>query len=216
MTKPIALIALLLLGIAAGAQTTSAKYIQTMEKALVGMDTLKTTEQWQARSNTFERIAQKETREWLPQYYVALCQVMIFNLEKDPAKQEPLCSKTDRFLAFADSFSRNNSEVYVLKSIAATNHIRLNPMVNGQKYGPIAGEYLEKAIKLNPNNPRAYMQKGINLYFTPPQWGGDPAKGKELLQLAAQKFDTFKPASSIDPNWGKEMNKKMLELAKKG
>jgi hypothetical protein len=214
MIKPFAFIALLLLAVAAGAQTTSVKYLQSMEKALAGMDTIKTAEQWQARANTFERIAQKETKEWLPYYYTALCQTMVFNMEKDPAKQEPLCNKADRFLAHADSLSPNNSEIYVLKSIAATDHIRLNPMVNGQKYGPIAGEYLEKAIKLDPENPRAYMQKGINLYFTPPQWGGDPAKGKELLQLAAQKYDAVKAPKGIYPNWGKDMNKKILEMAK--
>ena len=93
--------------------------------------------------------------------------------------------------------------------------IRLNPMANGQKYGPLAGLTLEKAQRLDPENPRAIMQQGITLYFTPAQWGGDPAKGKELLEKAAQKYEVFKPASSIHPSWGKQMNQYILDMAKK-
>ncbi|MBK6994101.1 MAG: hypothetical protein IPH31_03950 [Lewinellaceae bacterium] len=52
-------------------QTTDEKFVKAMEKALSGLDTLKTAEQWLAASNNFERIAQKETKEWLAHYYVA-------------------------------------------------------------------------------------------------------------------------------------------------
>ncbi len=192
------------------------KYIRAMEKAVAGLDTLKTGAEWLERSNQFERIAQKEPGEWLPPYYVALCQIMIFNLDQDAAKYEALCAKTDQFLAVADSLEPNNSEILVLKSMAAGLHIRTNPMVNGQKYGPLANMTLEKALQLDPENPRAYMQKGMGLFFTPPQWGGDPAKGKELMEIAAQKFETFQPATSIHPSWGKSANAYVLELAKKG
>ena len=190
------------------------KFVKAMEKALAGMDTLKTAEQWQAKSNVFERIAQKETGEWLPAYYVGLCQAMVFNMDQDVSKHEPLCDKIDQYLSRADSLSPNNSEIYVLRSMAAGMRIRLNPMVNGQKYGPLAGMLIEKALKLDPENPRAFMQKGISTFFTPPQWGGSPEKGKELMETAAQKFDSFKPASSIHPNWGKEGNERILEMAK--
>lgn len=212
------LILLLLLGLghASLQAQTNAKYIKAMEKALEGLDSLNTGEKWLAKSNQFERIAQKETGEWLPYYYVALCQIMIFNMDQDASKYEALCEKTDQFLAVADSLNPNNSEIYVLKSMAAGLHIRTNPMVNGQKYAPLASMTLEKALQLDPENPRAYMQKGMTLFFTPPQWGGDPAKGKELMETATKKFEAFKPASSIHPNWGKLSNAYVLEMASKG
>ncbi len=119
-------------------------------------------------------------------------------------------------LGVADSLQPNNSEIYVLLNMVTTLRIRLNPMVNGQKYGPIAALYLEKAQQLDPNNPRADMQEGLALFFTPPQWGGDKAKAVVKLESAQQKFDSFQPASSIHPNWGKEANQKFLEMAKKG
>ncbi|MEO6758810.1 MAG: hypothetical protein ABIO24_05090, partial [Saprospiraceae bacterium] len=215
MKHTLAILFLLLFAGAAQAQTNS-KYVQIMEKSLAGMDTLKTTEEWQARSNAFERIAQKENKEWLPPYYVALCQAMIFNFEKDATKQEALTNKAEQFIAKADSLMPNNSEVYVVKSMVTGMRIRLNPMVNGQKYGMMAGMYLEKAKSLDPTNPRAYTQEGITTYFTPAQWGGSKEKGKELLKTADEKYEAFKPASTIAPSWGKVMNDYILEMVEKG
>lgn len=209
-------IAVMLFAFAWNATGQNAKYTQAMEKALAGMDTLKTVDEWLARSNSFERIAQKEPGEWLPAYYTALCQVMVFNLEKDQTRMDPVCTKAELFVHRADSLQPNNSEIYVLLNMVTTLRIRLNPMVNGQKYGPIAALYLEKAQQLDPNNPRADMQEGLALFFTPPQWGGDKAKAVVKLESAQQKFDSFQPASSIHPNWGKEANQKFLEMAKKG
>ncbi len=211
------LILFLFLSVNAGLLAQSnEKYTKAMEKALAGMDTLSKGDQWLAKSNVFERIAQKEPAEWLPPYYVALCQIMIFNLDQNAEKYAALCEKTDQFLAVADSLQPNNSEIYVLKSMAAGLHIRMDPMVNGQKYGPLAGMTQEKALQLDPENPRAYMHKGMSLFFTPPQWGGDPVKGKELMETAVTKFETFKPASTIHPSWGKSTNNYILELARKG
>lgn len=215
MKKVSSLVALLLL-VAAAATAQNAKFVQAMEKTIAGMDTLKTPEQWQARSNNFERIAQKEPGEWLPAYYTAFCQIMIFNNEKDQTRLEPLCVKAEQFIHKADSLAPNNSEVYVLLSMVSSLRIRLNPMVNGQKYGPLAALYLEKAKVLDPANPRADMQEGITLLFTPPQWGGDKAKAAVILEKAGQKFETFQPASTIHPNWGKQANQMFLEMAKKG
>lgn len=215
MKKALSLLVLLLL-VAAAASAQNAKFVQAMEKTIAGMDTLQTPEQWQARSNNFERIAQKEPGEWLPAYYVAFCQIMIFNTEKDQTRLEPLCVKAEQFVHVADSLAPGNSEVYVLLNMITTLRIRLNPMANGQKYGPMAAVYLEKAKALDPANPRADMQEGLTLLFTPPQWGGDKAKAAVILEQAAGKFATFKPASSIHPNWGAEANKMFLEMAKKG
>ncbi len=215
MKNALAILFLLLMAGHAQSQTNE-KFVMAMEKTLAGLDTLKTTDEWQVKSNAFERIGQKETKEWLPPYYVALSQVMMFNFEKDPAKQEALTNKADQYIAKADSLMPNNSEIYVLKSMAASMHIRLNPMQNGQKYGPMAGMYLEKAKKLDPENPRAYMQEGVTTYFTPEQWGGSKVKGKEMLETATKKYDAFKPASSIAPNWGRMMNDYILDMAKKG
>lgn len=215
MQKVVFTLILSLFALLAQAQTPNEKFVKAMEKALSGMDTLKTAEQWQTASNQFERIAQKEPKEWLAAYYVAFSQTMIFNMSQDQTKHEALAKKADEYIAKADSLNPNNSEVYVLKNMVSGLYIRLNPMVNGMKYGPVAAMQLEKAKSLDPENPRVYMQEGISAYFTPAQWGGDKEKGKKLMETAAAKFETFKPASSIHPVWGKKTNAMFLEMANK-
>jgi hypothetical protein len=215
MKKILCALALCFFAVAAQAQAPNEKFVKAMEKALAGMDTLKTFEQWLAASNNFERIAQKETKEWLPHYYVALCQTMAFNLSKDATMYELYAKRAEEYLGKADALNPDNSEIYVLKCMVSGLFIRINPMVNGQKYGPVAAMQLEKAKALDPSNPRAYMQEGATLLFTPPQWGGDKAKAKTTLETAAAKYETFKPASSIHPDWGKKTNEIFLEMANK-
>lgn len=216
MQKLLFILIVSLFAFTAQAQTPNEKFVKAMEKALSGMDTLQTAEQWQTASNNFERIAQKEPKEWLAAYYVALSQTMIFNLNPDQAKHEALTKKADEYITKADSLNPNNSEVLVLRSMVSGLYIRLNPMANGMKYGPLAGMQLEKAKSLDADNPRVYMQQGISAYFTPAQWGGDKEKSKALMETAAAKFEAFKPASSIHPNWGKKTNAMFLEMANKG
>jgi len=208
-------ICLLFASAALQAQEPDAKFVKAMEKALSGMDTLKTEEQWLAASNKFERIAQKESKEWLPTYYVAFCQIMAFNMSQDPVKQELFAKNAEANIHKADEMSPNNSEIYVLKSMISGLFIRLNPMVNGQKYAPVAGMQLEKAKKLDPSNPRADMQEGITQFFTPPQWGGSKEKGKKLMESAREKYTAFQPASPIHPTWGNKMNEIVLEMVNK-
>ena len=138
---------------------------------------------------------------------------MAFNLSQDQSKQELFAKRAEEFINKADALNPDNAEIYVLKSMVSGLFIRLNPMVNGQKYGPVASAQLEKALSLDPENPRAYMQKGLNLFFTPPQWGGDKAQGKMMFEKADAKYTSFKPASGIHPNWGKKMNNMFLEMA---
>jgi len=215
MKKAISIATLILFTFSMQAQTTNEKFVKAMEKALTGLDTLKTAEQWLAASNNFERIAQKETKEWLPHYYVAFCQTMAFNMSQDKNMYELFAKRADDFVTKADALNPDNSEIYVLKSMISGLFIRINPMVNGQKYGPVASMQLEKAKRLDPENPRAYMQEGATLLFTPPQWGGDKVKAKATLETAAAKYEAFKPASSIHPNWGKTANEMFIEMANK-
>jgi hypothetical protein len=209
------IIAFFLLVISLQAQDPNPKFVKAMEKALAGMDTLKTAEQWLGFSNSFERIALKEPKEWLPAYYVALGQTLAFNMTKDNSMYELMAKRAEEFINKADALNPDNSEIYVLKSMISGLFIRINPMVNGQKYAPVAAAQLEKALKFDPENPRAYMQKGMTLFFTPEQWGGDKKAGIELMEKAAAKYDVFKPATSIAPAWGKEMNAYILEMANK-
>ena len=61
------------------------------------------------------------------------------------------------------------------------------------------------AKKLNPENPRVYLLEGQDKFYTPEQYGGSKSEAKQLFEQATKKYDSFKPASDIDPNWGRGM-----------
>jgi len=113
------------------------------------------------------------------------------------------CDKAELFIKKADSMNPNNSEIYTLKAQIASARISVNPMTRGQKYGPESATIREKAKELDPTNPRPYYLEGTALFYTPPMFGGGKDKAKPAFEKALNLYETFKPASSIAPSWGK-------------
>ena len=79
------------------------------------------------------------------------------------------------------------------------------------QYGSLSSGFLTAAKEQDPTNPRPYMLKGQGLQFTPEQFGGGCKTAKPELEMAVEKFNTFKPASEISPNWGKTYTEGLLK-----
>jgi hypothetical protein len=178
------------------------KYISAMEKNVAELDTTRDATKLQNLANNFERIAGAEKAEWLPLYYAAYCYTnMTYSVKGD--KIDTYCDKADAFIKKADSISPNNSEIYTIKAQIASARISVNPMARGQKYGTESGELREKAKELDKTNPRPHYLEGTAYFYTPPMFGGGKDKAKPAFERALKLYETFKPASSIAPNWGK-------------
>ena len=93
----------------------------------------------------------------------------------------------------------------------ATLRLMVNPMQRFMEYGPLSDEWLEKSKEQDPGNPRPYLLKGQGLKFTPEQFGGGCKTAAEQLATAVEKFATFKPATEINPNWGKTYAETLLK-----
>ena len=200
MKKTIIITALISINALSNAQNP--KYVAAMEKNVAGLDSIRSTEKLQGLANTFERISSAEKKEWLPLYYAAYCYVnMTYNVKG--ATIDTYCDKAETFINKADSINPNNSEIYTLKAQITSARISVNPMIRGQKYGPQAGTLRAKAKELDATNPRPYYLDGTAAFYTPPAFGGGKDKAKAAFEKAKSLFETFKPASSIAPNWGK-------------
>lgn len=193
-----------------------AKYTSAMEPKVMAVDTLRNPDELIALSASFERIADAEKTKWLPYYYAALAQVnaaytMVMK-KPDATKTDPMADKAEALINKADELSAKNSEIYIVKKMIASLRMMADPMSRYMKYGPLAEEALQTAIQLNPENPRVYMLQGQDKYFTPEQFGGSKAEAKKLFELSNKKFETFKPASALDPNWGRGTLKYFMSL----
>ena len=86
----------------------------------------------------------------------------------------------------------------------------VDPMVRGPESAGKMNAALDRALQLDPENPRAYYLRAITLLNTPEAYGGGAAMAKPLFETAKIKFDNFKPGSPFSPDWGKEQNEEEL------
>ena len=75
--------------------------------------------------------------------------------------------------------------------------IAFSPMM-GMFYGPKAGNYSEKAIGLDPEDPVVQLMYGVNKYNTPSAFGGDIEIAIEYLNQAIQEYET---RGEQEQNW---------------
>jgi len=209
MTKVITTIVFFLASIfAAHAQ----QYEQGMSKAFALWQDGNTTE----ATALFERIASVEKNNWLPNYYVALVNT---TATFDPANSKnaaAMLAKSQEALDNALLISPDNAEILVMQAMINTAWIVQDPMTNGMKLTAQTIALYEKALAIDPNNPRAVFGKAEFEIGGAKYWGTDTKPMCEQVAKAIELFAKFKPESDFHPKWGldraqetlKECNKK--------
>lgn len=200
--------------------TQSDKYVKAMETKVAALDTTRNPETLKEIGNAFERIGDAEKTQWLPYYYAALAHLnsgyfqMNGQMGGMTATLDPIAEKAEQLIGKAEGLSKDNSEIYVIRKMIASLRLMADPMARYMQYGPQAQQALETARKLNPENPRVYLLEGQDKYFTPEQFGGSKTEAKALLQEALKKYEAFKPASALEPRWGKGTTEYFLSQIK--
>lgn len=197
----------------------SDKYLKAMQERVASVDTMHSADALTDLSNSFERIGDAEKTQWLPYYYAALTEVnaayMLSIGKQDMASTtDPMADRAEQLINKAEALTKDNSEIYVVKKMIATLRMMVDPMNRFMQYGPQAQQALETARKLNPENPRVYLLEGEDKFYTPEQYGGSKTEAKALFEEALKRFDAFKPASSIDPVWGRTIAQYFLNQIK--
>lgn len=184
-----------------------ADYEKIMSDKIAKLETTRSTDEFQALANDFERIGKKETKQWLPLYYAAFAYLQKGRMQMQSGKMSELsinANIADKYLDQAEAIAgKDNSEIHLLRKMAYSLRMMENPAERYMTDGMKAMEELKKAETLDPNNPRVALIKAEDTYFTPEQYGGSKEKGLEQFKAALVKFNAFKPKTALDPNWGK-------------
>jgi len=220
MKKVLSLLVASFLMTAAFAQ--SDKYVSTMESKVAMLDSAKTSDVLLELANTFERIGNAEKTQWLPFYYAAYCNVMAgtFSLPQDgsfgdnSAITDPYADKAEFLLSKAIEITKGNTEIYCVQKMIHGLRMMGNAMARYMTEGPKADAALAKAKEINEGNPRIYILEAQDKFYTPEQFGGSKAEAKILFEKAQSLFETYKPESSIHPNWGLPTTKYFLSQIK--
>ena len=190
---------------------TEEKYTSNLRKALVNLDSAwMNPAKMRETANQFERLGNFKKEEWIPRYYQALCLVQL-SWSADAKERPTILETADKVIKSAMELSKDNSELVSLEGYMYQAMIMINPMTNGAIYAPKSAATLQKAMVLDPNNPRPHYLLGQNTYFTPEMWGGGMEKARPHLEKAVELFAAFKPASEFHPNWGEVPCKMILE-----
>jgi len=190
-------------------------YNKIMTSTIAKLDTVQSISACLKLSNKFERIASAEKTEWLPYYYAAYSKVIGSLAQTDKSMQTQWLKEVDALLRKSEALSPDNSENYVIRSLWYTCMIQNEGFSSIQKYESLSNKALEKAELLNEDNPRVYYTRGLSLFYTHPQYGGD-RKSEALpeFEKGIGKFNNFQPESDIHPTWGKEQCARMINACK--
>ncbi len=223
--KQLLLAATVALSVAAHAQ--SDKYMDAMKKNLALFDSAKTPADFENIAAGFQRIGDAEKTQWLPYYWQGLALASIgWKYFPDPQgvtavkvdnlsqTVDDLASRINAIADKADAVATDNnakSEIQTIRYMALTQQMIVDPQSRYMTYGAQAGQALQKAIQLNPNNPRAYYLQAMGVYGTPEQYGGGKAPAKPLFQKAvdAGKAEQVQP---LYPHWSLDQAENMLAL----
>ncbi|QIA08142.1 tetratricopeptide repeat protein [Draconibacterium halophilum] len=186
-------------------------YEAAMTAALEKMKSSETVANFQQAANTFERISITETKEWLPLYYASYSMIVISYFDQDVNKKDAYLDKAQQFLDKAFKIAPDESELYSLQAFLYPSRITVDPMGRGMEYMPKMNAAIDKAIALNPENPRSYYLRAITLFNMPEQFGGGADAARPHFETAKEKFDRFEPKSPLHPNWGKEINEMEMQ-----
>lgn len=204
MKKYLLSFALACMSLIAFAQTA---YEKSMTEKISKLEACKSPEEFQTLANDFDRIGKKETTQWLPSYYAAFAYIQKGRIQMREGKMQDLdmvAGQADKYLDSAESTGqKDNAEIHLLRKMGYSLRMMVNPQQRYMTDGAKASEEMSIADKLDPSNPRVALIKAEDIYFTPEQYGGSKTKGLEMFKTALDKFNAYKPKTSLDPNWGK-------------
>ncbi|GAB3328037.1 hypothetical protein GCM10027299_29570 [Larkinella ripae] len=200
----------LMLAVFSAALAQNETYTKAMEAAIANVKFMTPTPELQQAAGQLERIGSAETAEWLPAYWASYTYILLAVKETDAGKKDGLLDKAAHFYKKVAQQQADNDETLVLAAQLAAARLSIDPENRWQQYLPEFEAALTKAKQKNPENPRIYALQGQSLFYTPEEYGGGKTAARPLLKQAAEKFATFKPASTLHPNWGQDTNQYLL------
>jgi hypothetical protein len=185
----------------------SEKYQKAMQANLLLLDSAKNAQDLISVSAAFDRIGDTEKTEWLPYYYAGLALTQVgwmdqkVDKDKNAEQVKALCDKAEAIT--------KNSEIFTLRSMAATQQMMVDPQQRWQTHGAASSQALQQGLQLDPNNPRLYYLQGMSLFNTPEQFGGGKAKAKPVFEKAVALYKTAQ-VKPMYPHWGQAQAEDML------
>lgn len=206
-TKATILLLLMALTVRAGDDA----FLQAMGKQIGAVYTAQTVDELQGVVNAFDRIGQAEQGRWEPLYYGAFGYLMMATREKEGQKKDGYLDQALERVNRGLGISKDNSELLALEGFVHMLRVSVDPASRGQRFSAMSMKAFNKAIKADPNNPRALSLMAQMQYGTAQFFGSSTSEPCGMAKKALSLFDAVKNDDALAPRWGKEMTESMVK-----
>ena len=159
---------------------------------------------------TFERVTADAARAALAHYYIAYTEYQLVNLLRSGSQEDGTDREGEILVRLQSAVEQleisierdeTSADAHALLSSVYGQIIGARPLM-GAVLGLKSGRAINRAKKLDPDNPRVVLIEAISNWNTPRMWGGSPDKAMEGFERAALLFTQEELADPLLPSWG--------------
>ncbi len=180
----------------------ASKYEQIMAENIVKIYAANSVEDYQEAINNFDRIAQKETDKWEPLYYSSYGYLMVSMRMATPEEKDKMMDHALAKAKLGLAISPIEDELIALEGFIHMMRVTIDPPTRGQQYSGLSMMALNKAVGIDPNNPRALYLLGQMELGTAQFFGADTTEACAKLQKAVTLFKNQNNENPLAPTWG--------------
>jgi len=188
------------------------QFEKAMGKVIPEMFAAETPEALQSAINQLTRIGEAEKDRWEPYYYAAFGYLRLSDMYEKSEEKDRYLDLAMKQVEKGAAISPDESELEAMRGYIYMMKLVVDPAARGMTYSGLAFSSFQKAIQLNPDNPRAHFLLGRMQYGTAQFMGGGDGGACESLFRALVLFEKEeKPSNTIAPSWGKEGTKESIQ-----
>ncbi|MEQ9467193.1 MAG: hypothetical protein RLN88_07240 [Ekhidna sp.] len=204
---------ILLLGIlCATFAFANGQFEKAMGKNIPAMFSAGSPEELQGVINQLERIGEAEGDRWEPHYYVAFGYLRMSGMYEKAEEKDKYLDLALEAVEKGEAIRPSDSELEAMRGYIHMMRLVVDPATRGMMYSGMAFSSFQKAIKLNPDNPRAHFLLGRMQYGTAQFMGGGNAEACNSLSKALALFEENKETENpLAPGWGKESTQEAIK-----
>ncbi|MDN5203972.1 hypothetical protein QQ008_21455 [Fulvivirgaceae bacterium BMA10] len=191
------------------------KYEKAMLKNIELVYKAQTQEDFKTVLNNLERIANAEKDKWEPHYYASFAYVMLSTRAEEISKKDEYLDLAQKQLDKGIALNEAESELVAMQGFIHMIRVSVDPATRGQQYSGMAMQSLNKAVQMNPENPRALLMLGQMSHGMAQFFGSDTSEACGLIDKSLEKFETYKSDNPLAPQWGKGQAQGMKQQCSK-
>ncbi|SNT28067.1 hypothetical protein SAMN05421640_3147 [Ekhidna lutea] len=189
------------------------QFEKAMGKNIPAMFTAETPEALQGVINQLNRIGEAETNRWEPYYYIAFGYIRMSDMHENGEEKDRFLDLALEAVEKAENIKPNDSELEAMRGYVHMMRLVVDPATRGMKYSGMAFASFQKAVQLDPTNPRAHYLLGRMQYGTAQFMGAGDGGACESFANAKALFAEEENADNpLAPTWGNETNNEVISM----